>query len=185
MEEGYRPMSRAAAALTERIVPATEDDWPWILQGQIEIAWARLGGERRKHEDRQTVALVVARKVERLRNDDGLPNQALVAWTHDGTRAGFVWVARSHNDTTGKLEASLLNQFVAEPYRGQGLGERLMETAESWAREQGLPRISLNVAMHNTSGQAVYRSLGYEGEMVRMSKKLVDGPEAEPLLDVY
>lgn len=154
------------------IEPATEDDWSWIVQGEVEIAWVRLGPERQRGLGRQAVEASVARQVERLRHDRGFPSQVLVARTDDGTPAGFVWVARDQNDSTGQLEASLLNQYVAEAYRGQGLGHRLMETAQEWARQQGLPRISLSVGARNTLGQKLYESLGYEVETLRMTRKL-------------
>jgi ribosomal protein S18 acetylase RimI-like enzyme len=108
-----------------------------------------------------------------VRKDKGFPNQALVAKTEDGTLAGFIWVARSHNDFTGQLEASLLNQYVAETYRGQGLGRHLMKQAEEWARQQDLPRISLSVGARNTIGQRLYESLGYQVETLVMSKQLM------------
>jgi ribosomal protein S18 acetylase RimI-like enzyme len=95
-----------------------------------------------------------------------------MAKTDEGTPAGFVWVAKTHNDFTGQLEASLLNQYVADPYRGQGLGRRLMETAEEWAGQQGLQRISLSVGAHNKLAQKLYETLGYQVEMLRMTKKL-------------
>jgi ribosomal protein S18 acetylase RimI-like enzyme len=112
--------------------------------------------------------------VEQLRRDTGFPSQAFVAKTGDGTLAGYAWVARNHNDSTGQLEASLLSQYVADRFRGQGLGQRLMETAEEWAGQQGLPRISLSVGVRNTLAQRLYESLGYEVETVRMSKKLAE-----------
>lgn len=154
------------------IEAAVESDWPWVVQGLVEIAWVRLEAERQRELGRQVVEESVARQVERLRRDEGFPNQMFVARTEEGARAGFVWAARTHNDATGQLEASLLNQYVAEPYRGQGLGHRLMEKAEGWARQQGLPRISLSVGAHNTIGQRLYESLGYQVETLRMSKKL-------------
>jgi GNAT superfamily N-acetyltransferase len=112
------------------IEPAAEDDWPWIVRGQGEIAWLRLEPERKQHLGRHAVETNVARQVERLRHDVDFPSQAFVARADDGTPAGFVWVARDQNDSTGQLEALLLNQYVAQVYRGQGLGHRLMETAE-------------------------------------------------------
>jgi ribosomal protein S18 acetylase RimI-like enzyme len=176
-------MSADFEATQLRIEPATENDWAWIMRGQVEIAWAGLGPERRAETDRQAVAERTAERVARVRKDEGFPNQAFVARTKDGTLAGFVWVARTHNDFTGQLEASLLNQYVGEPYRGQGLGRRLMETAEAWAREQGLPRISLSVGAHNAIGQRLYESLGYQVETLRMTKRLV--PQGgEPLFAV-
>jgi ribosomal protein S18 acetylase RimI-like enzyme len=172
-------MSPDSEATRLRIEPATEDDWAWIIRGQAEIAWAGLGSERREGIDRQTVAERTAARVARVRKDEGFPNQAFVARTQDGSPAGFVWVARTHNDFTGQLEASLLNQFVAAPYRGRGLGRRLMETAEDWAREQGLPRLSLSVGVDNTIGRGLYKSLGYQVETLRMTKLL--GPQDESL----
>jgi ribosomal protein S18 acetylase RimI-like enzyme len=47
-----------------------------------------------------------------------------------------------------------------------------MDTAEEWARREGLPRISLSVGAVNTIGQRLYQSLGYEVETLRMTKKL-------------
>jgi ribosomal protein S18 acetylase RimI-like enzyme len=155
-----------------QIEMAVEADWPWIVHGLAEIAWVRLGRERQQEMTQQAVEEQVTRRVAKLRKDEGFPNEAFVARVGDETLAGFVWVARTHNDFTGQLEASLLDQYVAEPYRGQGLGRRLMEAAEKWALQQGLPQISLSVGAYNTIGQRLYESLGYQVEMLRMSKEL-------------
>jgi len=155
-----------------RIDPAEEGDWPWIAQGQTEIVWVRLGPEGQQEVSRQAIEESVAQQLHRMREDQGFPSRAFMARTDDGSPAGFVLVAKTHNDATGQLEASLLSQYVTEPYRGQGLGHRLMEAAEDWARRQGLPRISLSVSVQNTLGQKLYESLGYQVETLRMSKKL-------------
>lgn len=167
-----------------QIEKATESDWPWIVQGQVQIAWVRLGPDRQREASRQTVEERVAQQVAKLRQEEGFPNEAFMAKTDDGTPAGFVWVAKTHNDFTGQLEASLLSQYVAEPYRGQGLGRRLMETAEEWACQQGLPRVSLSVGAHNRLAQRLYETLGYQVDMLRMTKKL-DTQEPELLLTDY
>jgi ribosomal protein S18 acetylase RimI-like enzyme len=159
------------------IEPAREDDWPWIARRQVEIAWLRLEPERQQRLGRQAVEASVARQVERLRHDPGFPSRAFVARADDGTPAGFIWVAKDQNDSTGQMEASLLNQYVDEVYRGQGLGRRLMETAEEWARQQGLSHISLSVGAGNRLGQRLYQSLGYTVETLRMTKKL--GPQKD------
>ena len=164
-----------------RIEMAVEDDWPWIIQGQVEIQWVRLGAERRREISREAITERVTDRITRLRRDTGFPNQAFVARTETGTPAGFIWVAMDRNDSTGQLEALLLNQYVAEPYRGQDLGRRLMVTAEEWARQQGLSRISLAMGAHNTIGQRLYESLGYRVETLRMTKKL-DPQESDDFL---
>jgi ribosomal protein S18 acetylase RimI-like enzyme len=155
-----------------KIEQATESDWPWIVQGEVEIAWVRLGAEQQKRVGRQAVEEAVARRVRRLREDRDFATLAFVARADDGTLAGFVWVAQDQNDFTGQLQASLLNQYVAEPYRDQGLGHLLLETAEEWARQQGLPWISLSIGARNTLGQRLYESLGYRVETLRMTKQL-------------
>jgi ribosomal protein S18 acetylase RimI-like enzyme len=167
-----------------RIETATEGDWPWIVQGQVEIAWARLEPDRQREVSRQIIEERISQQVAELRQEEGFPNEAFMAKTDDGTPAGFVWVAKTHNDFTGQLEASLLNQYVAEPYRGQGLGRRLMETAEEWARQQGLPRISLSVGAHNKLARRLYETLGYQVDVLRMTKKL-DTQEPELRLTGY
>lgn len=156
-----------------KIEQATESDWPWIVQGEVEIAWVRLGPEQQELVGRQAVEEAVARRVQRLRDDPDFDTLAFVARADDGTLAGFVWVAKDQNDFTGQLQASLLNQYVAKSCRGQGLGHRLLETAEDWARQQGLPRISLSIGARNTLGQRLYESLGYRVETLRMAKQLI------------
>jgi len=155
-----------------RIEKATESDWPWIVQGQAEITWRRLGRDRQREVSRETLEQRAAQNVEEISSAEGFPNQAFVAKTEDGTQAGYVWVARSHHDFTGQLEASLLSQYVAEAYRNQGLGRRLLEAAEEWARQQGLPRISLSVGEHSKVAQGMYKILGFRVEMLRMTKEL-------------
>lgn len=154
-----------------------ERDWSWIAQGQAEIAWARLEEERQREIDRQAFEERTAQRVSELRQEKGFPTLAFIARAEDGSRAGFVWVARTHNDFTGQLEASLLSQYVAEPHRGSGLGHRLLDVAEKWAREQGLQCISLSVGVRNTLGQKLYQSLGYQIETLRMTKEL--GPQSD------
>ena len=165
-------MSADSSEIPCSIEPANEDDWAFIVRGQVEIAWARLGPERERGSSRGDIEERVAQRVQDLREDPGFPSQAYVARAKDGTQAGYVWIARTHNDSTGQLEASLLSQYVAAPYRGHGLGSCLMEAAEGWAREMGLPRISLSVGVRNKVGQMVYESLGYQAETLRMSKLL-------------
>ena len=167
-----------------QVEAATEGDWPFIVEGQAAIAWARLGPKRRREVDRQALERHVAQHVAELRREEGFPTQAFVAKTDKGKPAGFVWMAKTHNDFTGQVEASLLNQYVAEPYRGRGLGRRLIQTAEQWARRQGLPRICLSVGANNALSQGLYKTMGYHVDTLRMSKALA-ATEPEVILSDY
>jgi ribosomal protein S18 acetylase RimI-like enzyme len=160
---------------------ATEDDWPLIIDWQAEIVWVGMGPDRRRATSPAAVRERVARHVAQLRADEGFPSQVLIARAPTGELAGYVWVARGHNDRTGQMEASLIGQYVARAYRDRGLGGQLLELAEDWARAQGLPSLSLFVGAGNTIAQRLYRSLGYEVDTLRMCKPLTapgasDGP---------
>ena len=56
----------------------------------------------------------------------------------------------------------LLNDlYVEEANRGQGIASKLMETAESAAREAGATRVFLRTANDNTTAQSLYEGRGY------------------------
>jgi GNAT superfamily N-acetyltransferase len=50
--------------------------------------------------------------------------------------------------------------FVEERYRGQGLGSRLMRTAESWAKKHGYGYVHLSSFSFQAPG--FYKKLGYK-----------------------
>jgi len=167
------------------IQEAAEGDWALITRGQIEIAWTRVDPDERDEARRDAVVEAVTQHVARLRQLEDFPNHALVARTADGETAGYVWVAKDRNDATGELEASLLSQYVAEPYRGHGLGHILLEHAETWASREGLPCISLFVGAENRLAQNLYKSLGYDVETLRMTKCLDDAPAGDSELSDF
>jgi ribosomal protein S18 acetylase RimI-like enzyme len=152
--------------------PATDNDWPRIIEWQAEIEWVGLPRVRQRGISHESVRDRLRERMARLRADQGFPNEVLVARAPQGDLAGYVWVAKTHNDRTGRVEASLLGQFVAPAYRDRGLGAQLLELAEDWARQQGLPCLGLHVSASNSIAQRLYRSLGYEVEALRMTKIL-------------
>jgi len=83
-------MSPGSKEIAYRIEAATEDDWPWIVQGQVETIWVRLGPERQRLISRQIIEEYVERQIARLRDDEGFPSHAFIAKTGDSTPAGFV-----------------------------------------------------------------------------------------------
>lgn len=62
--------------------------------------------------------------------------------------------------------------MVAGAYRGRGIGRRLMEAAEGWARERGIEEIELNVWERNVGAIAFYEHLGYTAVRRRMVRKV-------------
>lgn len=56
---------------------------------------------------------------------------------------------------------------VAEDFRGQGLGTKLLAEAESRAKKLGLPRLSLICFERNLGAYRLYQRLGYHELMRR------------------
>lgn len=56
--------------------------------------------------------------------------------------------------------------------QGRGVARALMKSAEGWAREAGLTRISLNVWAQNERARGLYEHLGYKPETMHYLKDL-------------
>ena len=155
-----------------RIEAATEDNWLWMMQGMAESIWESLSPECLQEVSQQAVRERLNQQAARIRGPEGFLNQAFIARDEDRQQAGFIWVAKTHSEFTGQPQAFVLDVYVVAPYRGRGLGQRLMETAEEWACQHGLRRVALSVAAHNAPAQSLYEALGYKVETLRMSKEL-------------
>lgn len=100
-------------------------------------------------------------------------------------RTSAVWVAELDGHAVGIATAKkfpaihqsapvvwLTVLIVAERARGQGVGTRLVNEAEEWAREQGARKIALTSALHREEAHDFYKRLGYEQTGVRLGKIL-------------
>jgi GNAT superfamily N-acetyltransferase len=75
----------------------------------------------------------------------------------DGQIKGMVGIQRRNDG-----EAELRRMSVAADSRRQGIGGRLLETAEDFCREQGYRRIHLTTVSHLKPAIALYRKFGYQ-----------------------
>lgn len=80
----------------------------------------------------------------------------------------------------GRLRAAQhsadLALYVSAPYRGQGLGRRLMGQGLQWARESGrLRRVQLEVYVRNARAIHLYESFGFVVEGRRRQALFHDG----------
>ncbi|HOJ20315.1 MAG TPA: GNAT family N-acetyltransferase [Armatimonadota bacterium] len=157
------------------VAPAAPEDWPWMLRRYERTAWESLTPDLRRHLSPRDVRRQVSAQVEAFRSAAGDSFAALVARNRQGKRAGFIWVQENRHGFTGEARAYVLEVYVSPTCRGKGLGKRLMDCAEEWARARGLERIALNVAAHNTPARTLYESLGYAVETLRMAKELAGG----------
>ncbi len=112
-------------------------------------------------------------QAERIRSTLAQPNQIILVAEDGGTLVGYIGVygggyhRNRHNDyiVIGILQA----------YAGQGLGTRLFQEAEAWARTCGITRLELTVMAHNTRGVALYQKMGFQIEGTLKHHLKVDG----------
>ena len=64
---------------------------------------------------------------------------------------------------------------ILQEHVGQGLGAKLFECMEEWARQIGLHRLELTVMTHNESGIALYKKRGFSIEGEIKHSLLIDG----------
>ncbi|WZX99768.1 GNAT family N-acetyltransferase [Bacillus sp. FSL W7-1360] len=64
---------------------------------------------------------------------------------------------------------------VVAAYHGQGIGRRLLQEAEIFAKQAGLLRLELTVMKHNKRALALYKSVGYQIEGEKTCSLRIDG----------
>lgn len=64
------------------------------------------------------------------------------------------------------------NIFVVPQYRRSGIGAKLFDAVEQWAREQGAARLDLHTWDFNKSAIAMYRAMGMTPQRYVFEKKL-------------
>jgi len=73
-----------------------------------------------------------------------------------------IGMARGARDRSCDSSAWLLSMWVSSEYRGQRIGERLIDAVTSWARALGMARLLLDVADDNASAVALYARKGFQ-----------------------
>jgi RimJ/RimL family protein N-acetyltransferase len=120
--------------------------------------------------ERQTTA---DQQCERIRQTLGQPNSIVLVAECDGRIIGHVAAlgepyCRSRH--TAHVVIGILRAFS-----GLGLGTRLLETLEQWAKEHGIHRLELTVMTHNERAIWLYSKMGYQIEGVQKDSLRVDG----------
>jgi ribosomal protein S18 acetylase RimI-like enzyme len=96
----------------------------------------------------------------------------------EGEPVGFASVAIRPMDELEKLESrplrlgTIMDLFVVPAARGAGVGTALVRESERYLSRMGCDRVYLNVFAPNRRAHALYRSLGYQEEQVRLRKRV-------------
>ncbi len=73
---------------------------------------------------------------------------------------------------SGDLDAYVGELATAEGHEGRGVGRALLTRAETWARDRGLTRITLETGAANDRARAFYSARGYRDEEIRLTHLL-------------
>ena len=65
---------------------------------------------------------------------------------------------------------------VASKYRKQGVGRKLLEAAESYAKSKGVRWLRIGVLAENHSADGLYDAMGFKRLYIEREKELL-GPE--------
>lgn len=98
---------------------------------------------------------------------------------------GFVAVALSNNEVIGYIccglhddstkiakKAELENMMVAEEYRGQKIGSKLVKLFFEWCRTKKVKNILVTASADNLAGIGFYRKQGFRDYDLTLEKKL-------------
>ena len=148
-----------------------DGDRAFFLEIEEQTTWENLPHDKRDMERahlseklRETLETMLAAPENVLFIADNIQN---------GEKMGLLWLGTRFNAITGELEAWIYNLTVLPQFQGCGVGKKLMEHAETYARDNGFEVIGLAVATHNERAQKLYARLNYQASNILMRKPLV------------
>ena len=151
------------------IRPATPDDAAAFLalrqQIDLETKFMML-----EPGERQTT---VEQERERIANLLKSDNKQTFLAEDDGQLVGWLWAnggefRRNHHGVHIVIG-------IRATHTNQGIGTRLFQACEAWARERGLHRLELTVMTNNHLGIALYKKMGFQIEGTAPDALRVDG----------
>lgn len=128
------------------------------LSGMCEALWPTSPAEEHAKE----VRLILGGNASLVLT---MPLSIFVAEETDGMLVGFVEVdVRSHADgcNPSKSVGYIEGWYVAEQYRQQGVGRKLLTKAEEWARYHNCVEIASDATIENERSQRAHEALGYQ-----------------------
>ncbi len=97
-----------------------------------------------------------------------------VAERGDGAILGLTLVRLRPEALSHEPSSHLEAIAVAKEAEGKGVAKALLAAAEGEAMRQGAQTMTLHVISTNTRARGFYERSGYDGEMIRYIKSLVD-----------
>lgn len=90
-----------------------------------------------------------------------------------GQDAGYAVLTFAFDLEFGGREAFVTDLYIAQDYRGRGLGRRTLEAIEGFCRAEGVKALELQVEQDNAQALGFYLKLGFKAhQRIPMSKRL-------------
>ncbi|MHB8073761.1 GNAT family N-acetyltransferase [Desulfosporosinus fructosivorans] len=81
----------------------------------------------------------------------------------------------AREELTGVSQGWIMDFAVLPEWRGKGVGRELLEAAEDYCSEQGIPYLGLAVSSHNVRALHLYEQFGFAEERKLMVKRVKKG----------
>jgi RimJ/RimL family protein N-acetyltransferase len=117
--------------------------------------------------------ITIEQERERLTTLLATDNSMVFLAENDREPIGFLWANggmyhRNHHNVHIVIG-------IRAAFTNQGIGTRLFQACEAWARERGLHRLELTVMTNNRLGIALYAKMGFQIEGTAPDALRVDG----------
>jgi GNAT superfamily N-acetyltransferase len=109
---------------------------------------------------------------DRLARIRALGDELLVVEQEDGTVVGLAGLHLVHVMHYAKPLCYITSFVTDDAVRRQGIGRKLLDAAEAWARENGCYRLALTSAEHRADAHAFYPACGFPMTGRRFGKEL-------------
>lgn len=150
--------------MSVRIAPASEADLPQLADLLTELF--SLENDFTPDRDKQLRGL-------RLILDEPQLGRLFVLRV-DGQLAGMANALITISTAEGGKVLLLEDVIIRPQHRGAGLGRRMIEHVQEWAREQGMTRVTLLADRDNTPALDFYARLGFESSSMNVLRKRLD-----------
>jgi ribosomal protein S18 acetylase RimI-like enzyme len=151
-----------------RIRAARDDDRAFILGLVPRFVAFELPPWRDPGESADGVRIDLAKHLDEKPDVSHL----FIAETTVGEGAGFLHLLQTIDFFTGAANCHISDLAVAAGMDGRGIGAKLLDFAEAWAREHRCRFMTLGVFPGNARARALYERHGYGIELLRMAKPL-------------
>ena len=159
------------------IRPMKESDLTFIHEGLSETNWQDIPSDQREVVTREEADKKVSDDFARFRREKRFKFKVFVATSEDVRPVGYVSVGELMNPTVGIRLGSVLDFWVSERFRSQGIGSALLDYALSYIKKQGYSHASIMVSTSNQRALQMYAKRGFVPDRIHLVKRIRDADD--------